>query len=108
VVDIRGRGLLWGVELKPAMHRLQGFVARLLPDKDVLSELTGAVVLSELLHSHDVLAYLGFSRRNLIVFSPALTVQESDLDHAVGALDKILSTPWAVLGSRFAAHAMRG
>lgn len=106
ILDVRGRGLLWGVEIKPALHQLEPVVQKLMAGSTVMEELTGAIVLSELFHRHNVLAYLGFARRNLVVFSPALTILESDLDMAVDALDRILSTPWPVLGTRFLSHAL--
>ncbi|MDD5130441.1 MAG: aspartate aminotransferase family protein [Candidatus Omnitrophica bacterium] len=103
--DVRGRGLLWGVELKPPMEQVEQLVAQILPDKSpILSTLAGAIVLAELFHTHNVLAYLGFTRRNLIVFSPALIVDKKELDRAVGALDATLSLGWLSLGRSFIAR----
>jgi len=107
ILDVRGRGLLWGIELAPAMKILQPLIGKLMPGSEVLHELTGAVALSELLHAHGVLAYLGFTRRNLVVFSPPLNIDEAQLDRAVDALDRVLSASWVTLGTRFAARAAR-
>jgi acetylornithine/succinyldiaminopimelate/putrescine aminotransferase len=105
ISEVRGRGLLWGIDLKPPLEPLENLILRALPSKPpFLSTLTGAVVLSELFCAYDVLAYLGFTRRNLIVFSPALIVNERDLDRAVEALDAVLSSGWLALGRSFIAR----
>ena len=107
ISDVRGRGLLWGIELKPIMNQVEPMVAQILPDKSsTLSTLTGAMVLAEFLHTHNILTYLGFTRRNLIVFSPALIVNTSELDQAIEAFDKILSSSWFSLGRRFATRCL--
>ncbi|MFH2145420.1 MAG: aspartate aminotransferase family protein, partial [Candidatus Omnitrophota bacterium] len=68
IKDVRGQGLLWGVELNPPLEQVEPLIAKLFPGKaEMLPALAGAIVLSELLHRHNVLAYLGFTRRNLIV-----------------------------------------
>ncbi|MCK5394289.1 MAG: aspartate aminotransferase family protein, partial [Candidatus Omnitrophica bacterium] len=56
---------------------------------------------TELFHSYDILAYLGFTRRNLIVFSPSLIIEKEELDKAVDAIDKVLSSGWLTLGKKF-------
>jgi 4-aminobutyrate aminotransferase-like enzyme len=105
IADVRGRGLLWGVELKPVNEQVARLVARIFPDKlEALLALTGAIVLSELFHAHNVLAYLGFTRRNLIVFSPALVINKTELDSAVAALEAVLSKDWLTLGRSFIAR----
>ena len=102
IKDVRGRGLLWGVELKPMMHKMEPIIKKVFPNKaSVLPVLTGIVVLTELFHSYDILAYLGFTRRNLIIFSPSLIVKREDIDRVVDAMDKILSKGWIKLASNF-------
>ena len=102
ISDVRGRGLLWGVELKPIINQVEPLITKIFPEKSsMLTALTGAVVLAELFHSHNILAYLGFTRRNLIVFSPSLIVTEAELDRAVAALDSVLSAGWVTLVRRF-------
>jgi putrescine aminotransferase len=103
--DIRGRGLLWGVELKPLLPSLQPFLKQCIPAASSLTTaLTGAMVLSELFSAHGILSYLGFTRRNLIVFSPALIVTEGELDRAVDALDAVLAKGWPSLVQSFCAR----
>jgi putrescine aminotransferase len=103
--DVRGRGLLWGVELRPALEQLEPLINRILPGKSpILATLAGAIVLSELFHNYNVLAYLGFTRRNLIVFSPPLIISKSELEQAIEALDAVLSSGWLSLGRSFIAR----
>lgn len=102
IIDVRGRGLLWGVELKPMISQVEPVIAQVFPDKaSALPALTGAIVLAELFHAHNVLAYLGFTLRNLIVFSPPLLIGKEELNQAVDALDKVLSAGWLTLVRRF-------
>jgi putrescine aminotransferase len=109
VVDVRGRGLLWGVELNPPLNQLAPLIEQVLPRKsELLSQLAGAIVLTELFHAYDILAYLGFTRRNLVVISPALSVSKEELDRFVRALDEVLSLGWLKLGQHFAARVLSG
>ena len=102
IKDVRGRGLLWGVELKPMLYKMEPTIKKLFPSKaSFLPVLTGVVALTELFHSYDILAYLGFTRRNLIVFSPSLIIEKEELDKAVDAIDKVLSSGWLTLGKKF-------
>ncbi len=102
ISDVRGRGLLWGVELRPMNKHMQSLITKIFPDKStLLPTLTGAIVLSELFHVHNILTYLGFTRRNLIVFTPSLIVSKVELDQAVEALDGVLSSGWMALTSKF-------
>jgi len=108
IMDVRGRGLLWGIELSPGLEQFESLIRRILPDKPpILSTLAGAVVLAELFHSHNILAYLGFTLRNLVVFSPSLIVSKAELDRAVDALETVLSTRWSTLGRHFVSRFIR-
>ncbi len=105
ISDVRGTGLLWGVELRPTLQGLESAVTRLLPSAPpLLSTLAGAVVLAEMFHAHDILAYLGLTRRNLVVISPALIVTREELDRTVDALDAVLARGWTALGQSFLAR----
>jgi putrescine aminotransferase len=109
IKDVRGRGLLWGVELEPAVKPLEQIVSKIMPEKSpILSTLAGVVVLTELFHSFDILAYLGFTRRNLVVYSPALIITRDEIDRSVDALDRILSRNWISLGTSFAKRQVVG
>ena len=102
IIDVRGRGLLWGIELKPIASQVEPIIMKLFPDKaSALPSLTGAIMLAELFHSYNILAYLGFTLRNLVVFSPPLLIEKEELDQAIDALDKVLSTSWLTLSRRF-------
>ena len=107
VLDVRGRGLLWGVEVNPPLNQLIPLMEQVLPKKSVLlSQLTGAIILTELFHTHDILAYLGLTRRNLIILSPSLFVTKEELDRVVQSLDEVLSLGWLKLGQRFVSRVL--
>lgn len=102
IKDVRGKGLLWGIELYPPLKEVEKTVLNVLPEKSpILSTLAGAIALSELFHSHNILAYLGFTRRNLIVLSPALIVKKEEIDTVIKALDDLFSQGWVKLFARF-------
>ena len=107
ILDVRGRGLMWGVELKPFISMSNPAIDKFLSkgESQILA-LTGAIVLAELFHSYNILSYLGFTRRNLIVISPPLIVDKKELDLVVNALDKILATSWLELSRRFISRLM--
>ena len=107
IENIRGRGLLWGVEVKPLLNNFDFLAQKLfLKGSDLLLKLTGAIVLSELFHKHNILAYLGFTRRNLIVFSPSLFISKEEIDTAVDALDNIFSEGLIKISKSFVARAL--
>jgi len=105
VAGVRGRGLLWGLELKAPLEEAVHLIAGILGgNPEFSSTLAGAMFMAELFHTHNLLVYLGFTRRNLVVFSPALIVKKEELDQAIRALDSVLSTNWLKLCSSFAAR----
>jgi len=107
IKDVRGRGLLWGIEVTPLFDKVNPVFKNILPeDTQLLPKLTGAIVLSELLHTYGILAYLGFTRRNLIVLSPSLLVNRGEIDKTIDSLDKIFSEGLFNLAKRFLARAI--
>ncbi|MCF7916175.1 MAG: aspartate aminotransferase family protein [Candidatus Omnitrophica bacterium] len=105
ISSIRGRGLLWGVEVRPIANQIEPVIKKLFPDKSSnLSALTGAIIMTELFHSYDILTYLGFNQRNLVIFSPPLLIKKNEIDFTIEALDKILATNWVVLSHSFGAR----
>lgn len=109
IADVRGRGLLWGLELNAPLGQAEQLISRVSPGNPALfSTLAGAIFMAELFHAHNLLVYLGFTRRNLVVLSPAFIVKKEELDQAVTALDSVLSTNWLKLCSSFAARKILG
>jgi len=80
IKEIRGRGLLLGIELETA-----GLFSR------TMEQNLSIMVISELLHNHNILtSYFDFSP-TVIRFEPPLIVTTEQIDEAVDALDKVLS-----------------
>jgi len=78
--EIRGRGLLLGIELETAG-----------PFSKTMEQNLSVMVISELMHRHNILtSYYDFSP-TVIRFEPPLTVTTAQIDEAVDALDKVLS-----------------
>ncbi len=109
ILDVRGQGLLWGIELKPIANWLLPKIKKSFPGKaPALLALTGAIVMAELFHSYGILTYLGFNQRNLLILSPPLLVKKKEIDSVVDVLDKVLSTNWVILSHRFGARFASG
>ncbi len=80
IKEIRGRGLLLGIELETAG-----------PFSKTMEQNLSVMVISALLHRHNILtSYYDFSPA-VIRFEPPLTVTAEQIDAAVDALDKVLS-----------------
>lgn len=102
ISEVRGRGLLWGIELTPPLDQINPLLEKLLPKQStLLPQLAGAVVLSELFHRHDILAYLGLTRRNLVVLSPPLLVSKEEISRVVESMDAVLGLGWLRLTQCF-------
>lgn len=102
IKDIRGKGLLWGIELNPFADTLKPLIEKVFPEKTgSVYALTGAIMLSELFHEYNILAYTGLTQRNLLVFSPPLIIKKQEIDQALEALESIVKTNWATLCQKF-------
>jgi putrescine aminotransferase len=93
--DIRGRGLMLGIELETA-----GMFSK------TMEQYLPIMVLSELIHKHHILtSYCDFSP-TVIRFEPPLIVTTQQIDEAVAALDAVLSRGKAALSLSFGKTAL--
>jgi len=80
IKEIHGRGLLLGIELETTG-----------PFSKTMEQNLSVMIISELLHKHNILtSYFDFSP-TVIRFEPPLIVTTEQIDEAVDALDKVLS-----------------
>lgn len=87
--EIRGRGLLVGIEFeKPhgLLDKLSG--GRL---QKLSQEYLASMIAGELMNKHHIITAYTLNNPNVIRLEPPLTIEESDLERVVGALEKILS-----------------
>lgn len=84
--DVRGRGLLIGVELQPA----SGLLMRAVPAW-AREGFHAQVLCTLLLRDHGIIAQPCSLRPNVLRIEPPLTIKESELDHFVSALDQALA-----------------
>ena len=97
IKDVRGRGLLLGIELE-ASSRFGETTERNL----------SLMIMSELLRKHNVLtSYYDFNPR-VIRFEPPLVVTAEQIDEAVDALDAVLSRGKLRIALSFGRTAVRG
>lgn len=88
IKDIRGRGLLVGVELSgPAQQTLKP-VSRC-PANTLSEEDLGAMVVKQLVARHHVISAYSLSNSRVVRLEPPLTIQNDDIDYVVAALDKV-------------------
>jgi ornithine--oxo-acid transaminase len=89
VRDVRGRGLMWGIELGPPEDRLKwspwSAIERAQPG--VFSQL----VTVPLFHDHRILCQVAGRRMNVIKALPALVVEEQELRRFAAALEEVLA-----------------
>lgn len=84
LADVRGRGLLIGLEFAPYKGRLNML-------NKVSEEYLGSMVAGELLNKHGIITAYTLNNPNVIRLEPPLTVEYHHLDRVVAALDEILS-----------------
>ena len=88
VRDIRGRGLLVGIELGFADSR---FLVRLVPDqlRETFTEILGQWIALQLLE-RQILCQPAAHRWDVVKLEPPLTVQAAQIDHAVDTIGEVL------------------
>ncbi|MCP4674637.1 MAG: aspartate aminotransferase family protein [Deltaproteobacteria bacterium] len=92
IADVRGRGLLIGVEFKNITELLPGVVKSYMPQLNKLGQgALVALVAGALLYKYDILAAFTDFNRNVMRFEPPLTMKKHHVDEVVEALDEILS-----------------
>jgi ornithine--oxo-acid transaminase len=98
VRDVRGKGLMWGIELGPPAGRsglsVWGAIERAQPG--VFSQL----VTVPLFHEHRVLCQVAGPRMNVIKALPALVIEEREIRRFAAALEEV------VAGAEHASSAM--
>lgn len=94
IKEIRGKGLLMGVELKKpadkgiknlALSGIEKISGNFIDREDV-----SALIAGRMLHEHGVLAAYGLNNHYVLRFEPPLIVTKEQIDKAVYALDKVL------------------
>lgn len=89
IKDVRGRGLLVGIEF----NQPGGLAARLtggLTDK-LAGEYTGSLVAGELLNKHGIITAYTLNNPNVIRLEPPLTVTREQIDRVLNALEDIFT-----------------
>jgi acetylornithine/succinyldiaminopimelate/putrescine aminotransferase len=108
--EVRGKGMIIGVEFGPPKSKLIGMGWNLLHKLN--PTLFCQIMLVPLLNEHRILAQVAGHRLDVIKLLPSLVITEEDVRHLVGAFDKVIANAhkfpgpvWEV-GSRLAASAM--
>jgi putrescine aminotransferase len=89
IADVRGSGLLAGIELAPAAAASASSITRHLVNRIPPAYYAG-VVMMELLTRHDVIAVFTLNQPNVLRLEPPLIAEQTHLDYVVDALESTL------------------
>ncbi len=89
IKDVRGKGLLIGIEFQQDDSILDKITKGKV--SELTNEYTGALVAGELLNSHKVLTAYTLNNPNVIRLEPPLNVSYEQLDYLINALDEVFS-----------------
>lgn len=99
IKDVRGIGLLCGMEFYPYMPKVAGFLKQ---NKiflgDMFEKYVCGAIINQLMSEHDILTFSSPHYSNFLHLSPSLIVKKEEIDRVVGALDSILSKGLFKLG----------
>ena len=91
IKDVRGRGLLLGLEFTPPKKGLMNFLTGGAIER-AASEYLGAMVAGELLNKHRIITAYTLNNPNVIRLEPPLTVTYEQIDHLLSALEEICAS----------------
>ena len=89
IKDVRGKGLMIGIEFETAEKSLLNRVTGGAVNK-FYSEFTGSMVAGELLNNHHIITAYTLNNPNVIRIEPPLIISKEDIDIMLNALEDIL------------------
>ena len=89
IADVRGRGLMIGVEFAPVPQSLATLAADGSISHPSYKDVT-ILVMMELLSQHRIMTALTFNNPNVLRLQPPLNIAQEHLDYCVASLDNIL------------------
>lgn len=91
IKEVRGRGLLIAVEFNDENSGLKSVISGVIKKTGYsLPEIFSAMIIGEFFHAYDIMAYLSYSRRDILVFSPPLIITKNEIDYIITSFRKIL------------------
>lgn len=90
IKEVRGRGLLIGLEFKPAENILDKFTGGII--ENLSSNYTGAMVAGELLNKYRIITAYTLNNPNVIRLEPPLNIGYEQLDYLLNSLEEILNS----------------
>jgi putrescine aminotransferase len=97
ISDVRGSGALWGIVLNTEIStKIMSIISNLVPldilkDKNFMSKLVTASVISELYNKHNILSFYGANIEIPLIISFPLIAKEEEVKYALDAIDSTLS-----------------
>ncbi|RQD77989.1 MAG: aspartate aminotransferase family protein [Candidatus Syntrophonatronum acetioxidans] len=88
IKEVRGRGLLIGLELKPVENSFDKFTGGILGN--LSSNYTGAMVAGELLNKYRIITAYTLNNPNVIRLEPPLNISYDQINYLLESLEKVL------------------
>ena len=89
--DVRGRGLLVGLEFQQPESGNRKYALKFKMVDQLMQEYMGSLVAGELLNKHRIMTAYTLNNPNVVRLEPPLTVTREQLDQVLSALEDILS-----------------
>lgn len=102
VTEVRAMGCLACVRLENMATRLLSKFPGLSLPSEIVSKVTTATVIAEMMERHRVLTFSPPHDYNLLLLTPSLIVGRAEIGEYVGALDDVLSMNFAEVVAKFA------
>jgi putrescine aminotransferase len=91
IADVRGRGLMIGIEFAPATRGIATALSAQVLNK-LSHDLFSGMVMMELHREYGIMTAYTLNNPNVLRLQPPLNVEREDLDYVVDSLDRTLST----------------
>ncbi len=102
IKEARCTGLLGILEMHPASTALGVKPLRkLLPFDELLEGLMPALVITRMIHDHQILVYSG-GRQDILFLNPSLIVEREQIDRVIDTMDQVLRKPLTRLAMKLA------
>ncbi len=96
--EVRGRGLMIGIELSQGKYHQTGRIGGELYDK-LTSDYLGSLIAGELFNKFRIITAYTLKNPNVIRIEPPLTISYDQMDQLVCALEEICKTSKGILGA---------
>ena len=92
IKEVRGSGVICGVEFYPYMPKIAGPLKKLSPFlKNLIDKFVGGAIMNELFFKYNIFTHINMHYGNFLHVEPPLIVKKEEIDQIINAIDSILS-----------------